>query len=99
MRRHVVVTLQEVIGEVEGNDRTYGPNARYQVENKDSIGWVQTPNLAQTNLGFIDYLKEDSKTANSIDKHMNAQSKGASKSATEAGHIASKSEQPRRVHK
>jgi hypothetical protein len=84
----------EVEGEVQGNNREYGPNARYIVDNKDSIGWVNTPNLAQTNIQFIEYLKDDSNSANSIDKNMVGQSQGARTSATEAGNIASNSQRP-----
>ena len=86
--------LKEVVGEVQGNDRTFKPDARFIVDNMNSIDQMNVQSLAQQNMALLDYLKDDSNTANSIDKNMIGDNFGARTSATEAGNISSNSRRP-----
>ena len=90
--------LKEVSGEVQGNDRTFKPDARFIVDNMNSIDQMNVQSLAQQNTFLLDYLKEDSNTANSIDKNMIGESFGARTSASEAGTISSNSRRPNLVN-
>lgn len=80
------------------NDRKFGPDQRFVVNGPDSLGFVQVPSTGQITLGVLDYLKEDSNTANSIDKNMMGESFGARTSATEAGTISGNSRRPNLVN-
>lgn len=90
--------LWEVEGQVRGNDRQFGPSARWVVDSKDSIGFVQTRDLSQQTIQLLDYLKDDSNTAQSMDKNMVGESYGARTSAQEAGTIAASSSRPNLVN-
>ena len=90
--------MWEVAGAVEGNDRTFGPDARWIVDDPNSIGFVQVRDLSQTNIGLLQYLKDDSNTANSIDKNMVGESFGARTTASEATTITSNSRRPNIVN-
>jgi len=90
--------LMEVMGEVQGNDREFRADQRFIVDNKDSIGQFNIRDISQPTLGVLEYMKEDSNTANSIDKNMIGQSFGSRTSATEAGSIAQSSQRPNMVN-
>ena len=87
----------EVQGEVQGNDRTFGADARFIVDNMNSIGQFNIRDISQPTLGVLSYMKEDSNTANSIDKNMIGESFGARTSAAEVGSIARSSRAPNLV--
>jgi len=88
----------EVAGSIQGNDRSFGPDARYIVDNQGDITMLQVRDISQTNIQVLDYIKEDSNTANSIDKNMIGESMGARTTATEAGNISSNSRRPNIVN-
>lgn len=86
--------LIERRGEVDGNDRKFGPNARWTADGTDSIREFNVRDISNTTLGILNYLKDDSNTANNIDKNMVGESFGARTSAQEAGTIAGNSRRP-----
>jgi hypothetical protein len=90
--------MWEVEGQVRGNDRTFGPTARYVVDDSNSLGFVPVRDVSQPSLQVLDYIKEDSNTANSIDKNMAGESFGARTSAQEASTISSNSQRPNLVN-
>jgi hypothetical protein len=89
--------LKEITGEVQGNDRTFGPNTRFICDTKDSISEFNIRDISQPTIQILEYVKEDSNTANSIDKNMIGESFGARTSASEAGTISSNSRRPNLV--
>ena len=90
--------LWEIKGEVEGNDREFKPGQRFILDNKDSMGQFNVRDISQSAIQTLQYLKEDSNTANSIDKNMIGESFGARTSASEAGTISSNSRRPNLVN-
>ena len=80
------------------NDREFGPNQRFVVEDPNAMGFIQVPSIEQVTLGILDYMKEDSNTANSIDKNMVGESFGARTSASEATTISGNSRRPNLVN-
>lgn len=88
----------EVAGQVHGTDRKFGPNSRFVVDDPNSIGLLQVRELSQPTLNVLEYVKEDSNTANSIDKNMSGESFGARTSAQEAATISSNSQRPNLVN-
>ena len=90
--------LVEVAGQVEGNDRSFGPDARWIVETQGDVSILQVPDLAQGNLQLLQYIKEDSNTANAIDKNMVGESFGARTTATESATISGNSRRPNVVN-
>lgn len=90
--------LKEVSGEVQGNDRTFGANARFVVDNKDSISEFNIQDLSQSTMALLDYVENDSNLASNIDKNMQGESFGARTSASEAGTISAHSQRPNLVN-
>lgn len=90
--------LWEREGAVRGTDRSFGPDARWVVDDKDSIGQFNTRDISQPTLGILDYLKDDSNQAQSMDRNMVGESYGARTSAQEAGTIAASSQRPNIVN-
>jgi hypothetical protein len=90
--------LKEISGEVQGNDRTFGPKARFVCDKQDSISEFNIRDISQSTIQVLDYMKEDSNTANSIDKNMLGENFGARTSATEAGTISENSRRPNLVN-
>ncbi len=88
----------EVAGAVEGNDRSFGPEARWIVDDPNSIGFIDVRDLSQTNIQLLQYIKEDSNTANAIDKNMVGESFGARTTASEATTISGNSRRPNVVN-
>jgi hypothetical protein len=96
MTNHPAVV--EVEGQVRGNNRAFGPDARYIVDDINAIKLLDVRDLSQTNIQLIQHFKEDSDSANSIDKNMVGESQGARTSAYEASNIASNSQRPNLVN-
>lgn len=90
--------LIELQGAVRGNNRTFGPDARWVADDINAIKEFNVRDVSQPSLAILDYLKEDSNTANSIDKNMIGESFGARTSATEAGTISGNSRRPNLVN-
>ena len=90
--------LKEIRGEVEGNDRTFGPDARFICDSMNSIDFMQIRDLSQPTMAVLEYIKEDSNAANTLDKNMVGQSYGARTSASEAGTISVNSQRPNLVN-
>ena len=90
--------LVEVEGSVRGNDRSFGPNARYIVDQQGDIIQLNVRDLSQTNIQLLEYIKDDSNTANSIDKNMVGESFGARTTASEATTITANSRRPNVVN-
>jgi len=86
--------IKELDGAVRGNDRSFGPNARWKMDDLNAIDTFDIRPLAQENMTVIEYVKEDSNTANSIDKNMIGDSFGARTTASEATTISSNSRRP-----
>jgi len=90
--------ILEVDGEVRGNNREFGAGARLIVDNKDSISYMSVPINTGATIGLLEYINEDSNTANSFDKNMLGESFGARTSATEAQTIAGNTSRPNLVN-
>lgn len=90
--------LWEIAGEVEGNDREFKGGQRFILNTKDSMGQFNIRDISQSAINTLEYLKEDSNTANSIDKNMIGESFGARTSASEAGTISANSRRPNLVN-
>jgi hypothetical protein len=90
--------LKEIAGEVQGNDRKFGPDARFICDKQDSIEQMQVRDLSQITISLLEYIKEDSNTANSLDKNTVGESYGARTSAQEAGTIAANTQRPNLVN-
>ena len=88
----------EVAGEVQGNDREMRAGQRFVLENKDSMGQFNIRDISQSAIPLLDYIKEDSNTAVSLDKNMQGESFGARTSASEAGTISSNTQRPNLVN-
>jgi hypothetical protein len=88
----------EVEGEVQGNDREMRAGQRFVLENKDSMGMFNIRDISQSSLGLLEYVKEDSNIAVSLDKNMQGESFGARTSASEAGTISSNTQRPNLVN-
>lgn len=89
---------KEVRGEVDGNGVEYGPNARYIVDNQNSIAEMGVRDVSQPTLQILEYMKDDSNKANSLDPNMIGESFGARTSASEASTIAGNSRRPNLVN-
>jgi len=90
--------LWEVQGSVRGNDREFKPDQRFIVDDQNSIGEFKVRDVSQPSIQVLEYLKEDSNTANSIDKNMTGESFGARTSASEANTISGNSRRPNLVN-
>lgn len=90
--------LIEVRGAIDGNDRRFGPNSRFVADSLDSIREFNVRDISNSTLGILQYMKEDSNTALSIDKNMIGESFGARTSAQEAGTISSNTARPNLVN-
>jgi hypothetical protein len=90
--------LIEVEGAVRGNDRSFGPDARYVVDDLNSISTFNIRDVSQPSIAILEYIKDDSNTANSIDKNMVGESFGARTSALEANTISGNSRRPNIVN-
>ena len=86
--------LKELDGAVRGSDRSFGPDARWKVDEMGAIDTFDIKPLSQENMGVLEYIKEDSNTANSIDKNMIGDNFGARTTASEATTITSNSRRP-----
>lgn len=95
-----------VLWEIEGavkrgtdgiNDRKWGPNQHFILYDKEGIGMLETRDISQTTIAILDYLKEDSNTANSLDKNQVGESFGARTSGTEASNINAATRRPNLV--
>jgi hypothetical protein len=89
--------LIEVVGEVHGNDREFRPDQRFKVDTKDSLGEFNIRDISQQTLALVEYIKDDSNGANTIDPNMLGESFGARTSASEANTISSNSRRPNLV--
>lgn len=90
--------LIEVRGEVDGIDREFRPDQRYVADNINSISEFTIRDISQPTIGVLSYLKEDSNTANGLDKNMQGESFGSRTSSQEAGNIAANSARPNLVN-
>ena len=88
----------EVKGAVDGNERTFGPDLRLKVDDKDSFGFLNVRDISQSNMLLLEHTKDDSNTANSIDKNMIGESQGARTSSAEAQDISNNSRRPNLVN-
>ena len=88
----------EVEGEVQGNDREFRAGQRFVVDTPNSMGQFQVRDISQSALGVLDYIKEDSNTANSLDKNSVGESYGARTSSAEAQTISGNSQRPNIVN-
>ena len=90
--------LIELEGMVKGNNRTFGPNARFIEEERGSLREFNIRDISQPTMQVLEYIKEDSNVANSIDKNMIGESFGARTTASEATTISSNSSRPNLVN-
>jgi len=92
----------ELAGEVSGingaNDREMRAGQRFTLESKDSMGQFNIRDISQSSMSLLEYLKEDSNVAVSLDKNMQGESFGARTSASEAGTISSNTQRPNLVN-
>lgn len=90
--------IKEVDGAVRGNNRAFGPDARWKMDDLNAIDTFDIRPLAQENMLVLEYIKDDSNTANSIDKNMIGESFGARTTASEATTISGNSRRPNIVN-
>jgi hypothetical protein len=81
-------------GAVRGNDRSFSPDARWIADDINAIKTFDIRPLAQENIPILQYIKDDSNTANAIDKNMQGESFGARTTASEATTISGNSRRP-----
>ena len=83
---------------VDGRNREFGPDARFIADNVNSIKQFDVRDVSQSSLMLLSYIKDDSNSANSLDKNMVGESYGARTSSTEAGIISTNSRLPNMVN-
>ena len=86
--------MKELEGAVRGSNRAFGPDARYIMDDLNAIDTFDIRPLSQENMLVLGYIKDDSNTANSIDKNMVGESFGARTTASEATTISGNSRRP-----
>ena len=89
--------MWEVDNEVKGNDRQFGPDARWEVDSKDSIGFIPVRPLTQDNMLLLDYIDNDSNSSVALDKNSMGEAFGSRTSAGEANTISGNTRRPNLV--
>ena len=94
--------MWEVMNEVQGgvsgpNDREFKSGQRFILNAPNSMGQFAVRDISQSAMGVLEYIKEDSNTALSIDRNMTGKSYGARTSALEADEIADNAKRPNMV--